>query len=104
MATSSPAPGHFLCGCSPADKAHYRETRIEHGLVVCPEHGEPMYGYMSPQVDKPGLGNQIDYSKIGTGHTVRWPEGLVDRRDNRDPQQMHRQRELEKTQRSNGHA
>ena len=83
--------GVFLCGCTPEEKAHYQtERRDPHGNLLCPEHGQPMYGYLTPTVDHPGLGRMLDYKRMGTGSTVRVSsEGVIDRRDNRDPEQVY---------------
>lgn len=117
-------PGQFLCGCDPAQKLEsYKKRRyiggqieilklgdveIERnvgGIEVCPEHGEPMYGFLSPQIEKPGLGRAIDYSRVGSGDTIKFtkdPE-IKDRRDLRTTEELLLERQREKAMMTNGH-
>lgn len=116
-------PGQFLCGCDPAHmkkvygKSRYEggrteiiqfgDTQIERnvgGIEVCPDHGSPMYGFLSPQMEKAGLGRVIDYSKKGSAETVKLvkdPE-IVDRRDLRTTEQVLMERQREKAMLTNG--
>jgi hypothetical protein len=58
---------NFLCGCDVEQKLKsYGKERIEQGMSVCPEHGYPLKGYLSP-LRQSGAGNMvIDYSKMRT--------------------------------------
>jgi hypothetical protein len=97
--------GQFLCGCDPETKiARYGDRRFVNGVEVCPEHSEPLYGYLSPQVEKLGLGRAIDYSRKGTGNEFNPSDATYeDRRDNRDPEEAYAQLKLERGIASNGH-
>lgn len=105
-------PGKWLCGCTPAEKAHYLSDRLAHypsdrrdsrGLL-CPEHGEPMYGYLSPTTFTASGRDATDWGKMGTGSTVRINDSeIVDRRDNRPPIQAYMDRQKEKAMMANGH-
>lgn len=117
-------PGQFLCGCDPAHMLElYKKRRYEGGVMevikfgdseiernvggveVCPEHGYPMYGYLSPQVEKEGLGRHIDYGSKGQGQTVKITKNpdIVDRRDLRTTEEVLLERQREKAMMTNGH-
>lgn len=99
-------PGFYLCGCEPTKMFEiYKKVRVEGDVEVCPEHGEPMYGYLSPQVERPGLGRVIDFSKKGSASTVKLERSEIqDHRDNRSPMEAYMDRQREKAMTSNGHA
>lgn len=101
-------PGQFLCGCDPAMKwATYKTRRIENGVKVCPEHGEPMYGYLSPhQVERAGLGRVIDYSNKAQGKlssAAFQKLDVEDKRDLRSTEEVLMERQREKAMMANGH-
>jgi hypothetical protein len=96
--------GTFLCGCRPEEKINYstefdpttgmiRQRTDAQGFLVCPEHGERMYGWRSPQKHTP-LGRKLDYDAIYSGKKrvlKLTATDTVDRRDNRDPQAVARE-------------
>lgn len=100
-------PGLYLCGCQPEGKiARYGGKRFEKGIEVCPEHSQPLYGYLSPQMEKPGLGRVIDFSRKGRGGTLNLDTRTEDRRNNQDPMRAYEARQHEKAvinAGSNGH-
>jgi hypothetical protein len=97
-------PGTYLCGCYPQAKlVRYGVKRYEQGIEVCQEHGEPLYGYLSPQREQPGFGRVLDHIKKGQSATVAINGGGVDVRDNRDPMEAYAARQREKAMTANGH-
>lgn len=54
-------PGLYLCGCDPLTKiVRFGGKRFDkQDFEVCPEHGERMYGWASPDLDSRG---KPDYS------------------------------------------
>jgi hypothetical protein len=110
--------GKFLCGCWPSEKRGYSgETRANpipggdpvytdkrydsDGFEVCPEHGERMYGWKSSDPHQPHYvsnGQGMPPTFISPDRNRRgWRESeFPDMRDNRDPLQMAREREIER--------
>lgn len=85
-------PGQYLCGCDPETKLRYYSSVDENvvhtsrryderGNEVCPEHGEPMYGWRSQIIQTP-RGRALDYSRHGTKkkNFKLSPEEVGDRR------------------------
>lgn len=100
---SAVSPGNFLCGCDPATKvASYRKRRHDAaGREVCPEHGEILYGSLSPIRD----GNGVSFKNLHAKEEVKKIDfSMKDTRDLRTTEQMAQARALEKAQAGNGHA
>jgi hypothetical protein len=90
--------GQFLCGCWPLEKRNYiSDKRIDsEGYEVCPEHGQRLYGWNTRMVHGVQGQNVLDYSTMGknSGH-FNFPD-VEDRRDNRDPQEVWAEMQLER--------
>lgn len=97
-------PGLFLCGCDPQDphiKTYYTNVTADgqqtnkrynaRGVEVCPQHGVPMYGFMSDAAKVVGNG-KAPSGQLGS------PD-IVDIRDIRDPTEVGH----EHLARQNGH-
>lgn len=115
---SSVKPNHFLCGCDPTAKlARYGKRRyrpgsevyalvsgervIVGGQEVCPEHGEILYGSLSPQRDGAG----VSFRNLHAKHTVgKLDLSSPDTRDLRTQEQALQDRQIEKATVGNGHA
>lgn len=111
-------PGRYLCGCNPDKMRNYftsidpvteiaNSTRFDDaGNQVCPEHGEPLYGFRSPLVETP-LGGRLDYSNMGRDKKslkLTDPSEYEDRRDNRDPVQVYSEIAASRRASGNGHS
>lgn len=90
---------NYLCGCNPEEKKSYLQTtqadgtqsskrRDTQGYEVCPEHGERLYGWNTHTIPHQGLGDLLDFKKMGSGDGSKLKLDFTteDRRDNRDPQ------------------
>lgn len=97
-------PGLFLCGCDPENPRikHYSfhpdsngggtfKRFNDQGQEVCPWHGVPLYGFLTPLVTGPQGNRIIDYSKAGSKRPLKLkPTESIDRRDTRDPLEVGR--------------
>lgn len=105
--------GKFLCGCAPSEKRKYSGDTIRskifgadpiytdkrhdaQGFEVCPEHGERMYGWKSDDPSSPhyvgnGQGMPPTFVSPGRSSVTIHESEFPDRRDNRDPQEVHRE-------------
>lgn len=96
-------PGNFLCGCSPEQKKNYcynmsgeiltSKRYDDAGYEVCPEHGARIYGWNSPQVQHASGHYVPDWANAGSSKPLKLRTDTVDKRDNRDPLEMARERE-----------
>lgn len=111
-------PGLYLCGCDPDEKRSYSAflisngsdpvystRRIENGVDVCPEHGQPLYGFKSPPITDGQWGRRADYRGYPrTPGKLKSTPPSEDKRDNRDPEEVYREIVAGRSAGSNGHA
>lgn len=108
------SPGLFLCGCNPLDKQVQNYTRElvqvpglkepvlsskrydKHGNEICPIHGKPLYGFMTPTKTGPQGNDVYDHRAevdriYGKSYSsdLHGSEGITDIRDTRTPEEAY---------------
>jgi hypothetical protein len=103
--------GEYLCGCRIDDKAGYvmfvdhqgnstSYQKDREGYTICPEHGQREYGWKSMLIQTKN-GEKEDFTNMGENRPLKISMvGVIDQRDNRDPELVYEALMLEKQQHS----